>query len=115
MPPHRALHFPVAFPPGGKPCSQHVRRSPPVGVLRLVVAGSPPPLAAEAVSSVGCEGPTGRGPAEQASLFLLPSWDCHCFLHRTDVRSSLLSLKVLKQIKCLAPQVATVEGTLSSL
>lgn len=24
MPPHRALHFPVAFPPGGKPCSQHI-------------------------------------------------------------------------------------------
>ncbi|PKU35395.1 pax-interacting protein hypothetical protein [Limosa lapponica baueri] len=23
VPPHRALHFPVAFPPGGKPCSQH--------------------------------------------------------------------------------------------
>uniref|UniRef100_A0AC11CB84 PAX interacting protein 1 n=1 Tax=Ovis aries TaxID=9940 RepID=A0AC11CB84_SHEEP len=24
VPPHRALHFPVAFPPGGKPCSQHI-------------------------------------------------------------------------------------------
>ncbi|XP_062982106.1 PAX-interacting protein 1 isoform X2 [Elgaria multicarinata webbii] len=24
IPPHRALHFPVAFPPGGKPCSQHI-------------------------------------------------------------------------------------------
>uniref|UniRef100_A0A8C3YDH7 PAX-interacting protein 1 n=1 Tax=Catagonus wagneri TaxID=51154 RepID=A0A8C3YDH7_9CETA len=24
LPPHRALHFPVAFPPGGKPCSQHI-------------------------------------------------------------------------------------------
>uniref|UniRef100_A0A8B9X419 PAX-interacting protein 1 n=1 Tax=Bos mutus grunniens TaxID=30521 RepID=A0A8B9X419_BOSMU len=24
VPPHRALHFPVAFPPGGKPCSQHL-------------------------------------------------------------------------------------------
>ncbi|XP_072110162.1 PAX-interacting protein 1 isoform X1 [Mobula birostris] len=24
VPPHRALHFPVAFPPGGKPCSQHM-------------------------------------------------------------------------------------------
>lgn len=35
VPPHRALHFPVAFPPGGKPCSQHVRR-------RLPAAGSPP-------------------------------------------------------------------------
>ncbi|XP_062955465.1 PAX-interacting protein 1 isoform X2 [Cynocephalus volans] len=23
-PPRRALHFPVAFPPGGKPCSQHI-------------------------------------------------------------------------------------------
>ncbi|ELW69778.1 PAX-interacting protein 1 [Tupaia chinensis] len=23
-PPHRALHFPVAFPPGGKPCAQHI-------------------------------------------------------------------------------------------
>lgn len=29
VPPHRALHFPVAFPPGGKPCSQHVRLPPP--------------------------------------------------------------------------------------
>lgn len=28
VPPHRALHFPVAFPPGGKPCSQHVRDIP---------------------------------------------------------------------------------------
>lgn len=28
LPPHRALHFPVAFPPGGKPCSQHVRPPP---------------------------------------------------------------------------------------
>lgn len=25
VPPHRALHFPVAFPPGGRPCAQHVR------------------------------------------------------------------------------------------
>ncbi|XP_078088301.1 PAX-interacting protein 1 isoform X2 [Mustelus asterias] len=24
IPPHRGLHFPVAFPPGGKPCSQHM-------------------------------------------------------------------------------------------
>ncbi|KAM4029229.1 PAX-interacting protein 1 [Anomaloglossus baeobatrachus] len=24
VPPHRTLHFPVAFPPGGKPCSQHI-------------------------------------------------------------------------------------------
>ncbi|XP_060052841.1 PAX-interacting protein 1 isoform X2 [Erinaceus europaeus] len=24
VPPHRALHFPVAFPPGGKPCAQHI-------------------------------------------------------------------------------------------
>uniref|UniRef100_H3AA33 PAX-interacting protein 1 n=1 Tax=Latimeria chalumnae TaxID=7897 RepID=H3AA33_LATCH len=24
VPPHRALHFPVAFPHGGKPCSQHI-------------------------------------------------------------------------------------------
>ncbi|XP_059963762.1 PAX-interacting protein 1 [Mesoplodon densirostris] len=24
VPPHRALHFPVAFPPGGRPCSQHI-------------------------------------------------------------------------------------------
>ncbi|XP_053117702.1 PAX-interacting protein 1 isoform X2 [Hemicordylus capensis] len=24
IPPHRALHFPVAFPPGAKPCSQHI-------------------------------------------------------------------------------------------
>ncbi|KAF7245900.1 PAX-interacting protein 1 [Varanus komodoensis] len=24
IPPHRALHFPVAFPAGGKPCSQHI-------------------------------------------------------------------------------------------
>ncbi|XP_069770891.1 PAX-interacting protein 1 isoform X2 [Narcine bancroftii] len=24
VPPHRGLHFPVAFPPGGKPCSQHM-------------------------------------------------------------------------------------------
>uniref|UniRef100_A0A8D0C7E9 PAX-interacting protein 1 n=1 Tax=Salvator merianae TaxID=96440 RepID=A0A8D0C7E9_SALMN len=24
VPPHRALHFPVAFPSGGKPCSQHI-------------------------------------------------------------------------------------------
>ncbi|KAE8595680.1 hypothetical protein XENTR_v10015841 [Xenopus tropicalis] len=24
VPPYRALHFPVAFPPGGKPCSQHI-------------------------------------------------------------------------------------------
>lgn len=24
MPPHRTLHFPVAFPPGGKPCAQHI-------------------------------------------------------------------------------------------
>ncbi|KAH0520270.1 PAX-interacting protein 1 [Microtus ochrogaster] len=24
VPPHRALHFPVAFPPGGKPCSHHI-------------------------------------------------------------------------------------------
>ncbi|XP_063159441.1 PAX-interacting protein 1 [Candoia aspera] len=24
IPPHRALHFPVAFPPGGKPCSHHI-------------------------------------------------------------------------------------------
>ncbi|XP_029444318.1 PAX-interacting protein 1 [Rhinatrema bivittatum] len=24
VPPFRALHFPVAFPPGGKPCSQHI-------------------------------------------------------------------------------------------
>lgn len=24
VPPHRALHFPVPFPPGGKPCSQHI-------------------------------------------------------------------------------------------
>lgn len=29
VPPHRALHFPVAFPPGGRPCSQHVRLTPP--------------------------------------------------------------------------------------
>lgn len=26
LPPRRALHFPVAFPPGGRPCSQHVSR-----------------------------------------------------------------------------------------
>ncbi|RXM97533.1 PAX-interacting protein 1 [Acipenser ruthenus] len=24
VPPHRTLHFPFAFPPGGKPCSQHI-------------------------------------------------------------------------------------------
>ncbi|XP_037372197.1 PAX-interacting protein 1 [Talpa occidentalis] len=24
VPPHRTLHFPVAFPPGGKPCAQHI-------------------------------------------------------------------------------------------
>ncbi|KAF6086529.1 PAX interacting protein 1 [Phyllostomus discolor] len=24
LPPHRALHFPVAFPPGGRPCAQHI-------------------------------------------------------------------------------------------
>ncbi|XP_012589325.1 PREDICTED: PAX-interacting protein 1 [Condylura cristata] len=28
VPPHRALHFPVAFPPGGKPCAQHSDRLP---------------------------------------------------------------------------------------
>lgn len=25
VPPHRTLHLPFAFPPGAKPCSQHVR------------------------------------------------------------------------------------------
>lgn len=44
VPPHRALHFPVAFPPGGKPCSQHVRR-------RLPAAGSPPPRPPRPVTS----------------------------------------------------------------
>lgn len=24
VPPHRTLHLPFAFPPGAKPCSQHV-------------------------------------------------------------------------------------------
>ena len=44
VPPHRALHFPVAFPPGGKPCSQHVRlRPPPERNKRLVSFSVPPP------------------------------------------------------------------------
>lgn len=57
VPPHRALHFPVAFPPGGKPCSQHVRR-------RLPAAGSPPapspgPSLASASESPARSSPSG--------------------------------------------------------
>lgn len=28
VPPHRTLHLPFAFPPGAKPCSQHVGPTP---------------------------------------------------------------------------------------
>ena len=43
VPPHRALHFPVAFPPGGKPCSQHVRLPRlPARNERLVSFSVPP-------------------------------------------------------------------------
>lgn len=28
VPPHRTLHLPFSFPPGAKPCSQHVRTTP---------------------------------------------------------------------------------------
>lgn len=28
LPPHRTLHLPFAFPPGAKPCSQHVGPTP---------------------------------------------------------------------------------------
>lgn len=41
VPPHRALHFPVAFPPGGKPCSQHVRPAPSPAWLSTALPQTP--------------------------------------------------------------------------